>query len=256
MLPGPTLIRLLQDMAITLVTLPPSALSLLPTEELPALRTITVAGEACSADLAVCWAEGHRFFNLYGPTEGTIWATTGECLDDRHTLPIGRPIANTQAYLLDRHLHPVPVGVPGELHLGGIGLARGYLQRPELTAERFLPHPFSELPGARLYRTGDLARYLSDGNLEFLGRLDHQVKVRGFRIELGEIEAVLGGHPRVREVVVLAREDRPGEKRLVAYVVAQEGLAPSGRELREVVCEGRGGGRGRRGGRGEGSQGK
>src|SRR5918992_3507675 len=222
LLPGPALIRLLQDMAITLVTLPPSVLSRLPTEELPALRTITVAGEACSADLAVRWAEGHRFFNLYGPTEGTIWATTGECLDDGHTLPIGRPIANTQLYLLDHHLRPVPVGVPGELHLGGIGLARGYLQRPELTAEKFLPHPFSERPGERLYRTGDLARYLPDGNLEFLGRLDHQVKVRGFRIELGEIEACLGGHPGVREAVVVVREDHPGEKRLVAYVVGAE----------------------------------
>ncbi|MGH8566236.1 MAG: amino acid adenylation domain-containing protein [Gammaproteobacteria bacterium] len=237
LLPGPALIRLLQDMAITLVTLPPSALAPLPTEELSGLRIITVAGEACSAELAARWAEAHRFFNLYGPTEGTIWATTEEYLSDGRTLPIGRPLINTQVYLLDPHLQPVPIGVPGELYIGGAGLARGYLHRPELTPERFIPHPFSEAPGARLYRTGDLVRYLPEGHLEFLGRLDHQVKVRGFRIELGEIEACLGGHPGIREVVVLAREDHPGEKRLVAYVVAQEEPAPSVSELRGFLKE-------------------
>ena len=134
-------------------------------------------------------------------------------------------------------LQPVPIGVPGEFYIGGDGLARGYFHRPDLTAEKFLPHPFRGEPGGRLYKTGDLVRYLPEGHLEFLGRLDHQVKVRGFRIELGEIEACLGRHPGVREVVVLAREDSPGEKRLVAYVVAQEEPAPSGSELRGFVRE-------------------
>src|SRR3972149_10029675 len=136
---------------------------------------------------------------------------------------IGRPISNTQVYLLDSLPQPVPVGVLGELHIGGDGLARGYLNRPELTADKFIPNPFSEGPGERLYKTGDLARYLPDGDIEFLGRIDHQVKLRGFRVEPGGVEAVLGGHPAVREVVVMARGGVPGGKRLVAYVVPVQG---------------------------------
>src|SRR5205823_5797689 len=174
-----------------------------------------------------------------GPTEATIDATSWRCERESQLqiAPIGRPIANTQVYILDRQLRPVPIGVLGELYIGGDGLARDYFHRPDLAAEKFLPHPVSEAPRAWLYKTGDLVRYLPEGHLEFLGRLDHQVKVRGFRIELGEIEAYLGGHPGVREVVVLAREDSPGEKRLVAYVVGQEGVIPSGSELRGFLKE-------------------
>src|SRR6185295_758682 len=137
-----------------------------------------------------------------------------------HLLPIGRPIANSQIHLLDKTLNPVPIGFPGELYIGGDGLARGYLNQTERTAERFIPDPFSSVTGARLYRTGDLARYLPDGNLEILGRADDQVKIRGFRIELGEIESVLVQHESVLESVVIAREDEPGNKQLVAYLVA------------------------------------
>jgi amino acid adenylation domain-containing protein len=237
LLPGPALIRLLREQAITTVTLSPSVLAVLPADELPGLRTLITAGEACSADLVMNWAGGRRFFNAYGPTEGTVCATVGQCVDEQRRPSIGRPVANTQIYLLDRHLQPVPVAGPGQLCIGGASLARGYLHRPDITAEKFIPHPFSQKPGARLYQTGDLARYRPDGQIEFLGRIDHQVKIRGFRIELGEIEAVLGQHAGVREARVLAREDVPGDQRLVAYVVADPDPAVPIDELRRFLRE-------------------
>jgi hypothetical protein len=152
-------------------------------------------------------------------------------------LPIGRPIANTQIYLLDRHSNPVPIGVPGEVHIGGPGVARGYVRRPQLTAEKFVSNPFDATPGGRLYKTGDLARYLPDGNIEFLGRLDRQVKIRGYRVEPGEIEAQLGQHPGVRDVAVLIRAPVPEDKQLVAYVVPSQRGAPPIGELRRFLQE-------------------
>ncbi|HEX8148747.1 MAG TPA: amino acid adenylation domain-containing protein [Pyrinomonadaceae bacterium] len=196
------------------------------------LRRVVCSGEALPAEFQKrFFAASHAgLHNLYGPTEAsvdvTFWACERE--SDSHTVPIGRPVANTQIYLLDRHLRPVPAGVPAELYIGGVQLARGYLNRPELTAERFIPDPFSSEPGARLYRTGDLARYLPEGQIEFLGRTDDQVKIRGLRIEPGEIEAALREHPAVEDVVVLAREDTPGEKRLAAYLVLCEGAEAAG----------------------------
>lgn len=160
------------------------------------------------------------FFNAYGPTESTVCATVAQCFEDMDMLPIGRPIANTKIYILDRYLQPVPIGVPGELHLASVGLAKGYLNRPELTDSKFIANPFSQKLSDRLYKTGDLVRYGNDGQIEFVGRIDHQVKIRGFRIELGEIETVLNQHPQVKEAIIIAREDQPGVKRLCAYVIA------------------------------------
>jgi amino acid adenylation domain-containing protein len=232
-----TLAQLMREQAITTVILPPAMLAVLPESGLTELQTLITAGESCSAEIADRWSEGRRFFNAYGPTETTVCATM-HLYREKHPIapPIGRPIANTEVYVLSEDMQPVPVGVAGELYIGGEGLARGYLNRPELTAERFIPNPFTSEAGARLYRTGDVVRYLSDGNIEFLGRQDTQVKVRGYRIELGEIEAVLLSHAGIRDAVVIVREETAGDKRLVAYVVTPEGVV-TGNELRSYLKE-------------------
>lgn len=223
LLPGPSFLARMREQAITEVLLPPSVLSALPPGEVSPLKTVIAGGEECPAEVVTRWGKERRFLNAYGPTEITVCATIGECSEDGHRPSIGRPIDNTKTYLLNRHLKPVPVGIPGELYLDSVGLARGYQGKPDLTAQSFIPHPFAGEPGARLYRTGDIARYLPDGNIDFLRRVDRQVKVRGYRIELAEIEAVLLTHKTVSEAVVVAREDSAREKRLVAYVVPREG---------------------------------
>ncbi len=167
--------------------------------------------------------KGAGLWNVYGPTETTIWSSACRVEAGETAISIGRPIANTQFYVLDKRLRAVPVGVIGELYIGGLGLARGYRHRAALTAERFIPDPFGTTPGGRLYWTGDLARWRADGTLECLGRVDHQVKIRGFRVELGEIEAALARHPGVREAAVAARPDASGEMSLAAYVVVRDG---------------------------------
>jgi acyl carrier protein len=172
---------------------------------------------------------------MYGPTETTIWSATSRVESGAGPVTIGPPIQNTQFYVLDKQNQPLGIGVPGELHIGGDGVARGYFKRPELTAERFVPDPFSATANQRLYKTGDLVRYRTNGHLEFLGRLDNQVKVRGFRIELGEIESALAKVPGIRESVVLAREDAPGVKQLVAYVVADESRKPLPADVRSFI---------------------
>jgi amino acid adenylation domain-containing protein len=208
------------------------------------LRLVIVGGERASATAYATWSKATggrvRWVNTYGPTEASICVTAFEpnlAAGERvpENIPIGRPVPNCHVYLLDRRLHPVPVGVPGELHIGGVCVAQGYHNRPELTLEKFIPDPFSIEPGARLYKTGDMARYLPSGEIEFLGRGDDQVKIRGFRVELGEIEAALAKHPQVREVAVVAKADIPGDKRLIAYLVAVQGTKPTPTELRHYL---------------------
>ncbi len=244
------LLGLLTEEAIERLFLPFVALQQLAevaegSELIPtSLREVITAGEQLQITPAIKdlfrKLTGCTLDNQYGPIEShvvTAFSLTGSVNNWPVLPPIGRPIANTQIYLLDRSLQPVPIGVRGELYIGGDCLARGYLNRPDLTEAKFIPNPFSDEPGARLYKTGDLARYLSDGNIEFLGRLDYQVKIRGFRVELGEIEAVLAQHPDVSQTMVLAREERPGDKRLVAYVVLEKEQGVTAKELRHFLKE-------------------
>jgi len=233
---GAVLAELLDSCAITHATLTPSVLSGIEMDPatLSALRMLVVAGEACTPALVDRWAPGRRFINAYGPTETTVWATWHEChAPAQGRPPIGRPVDGVSVHVLDARGQAVPVGEPGELYVGGVGVARGYLDRPELTHERFVDDPFGNDPGARLYRTGDIVRWRADGALDYLGRDDHQVKLRGLRIELGEIETSLSTQPGVRESAVLVREDVPGEKRLVAYVTRLPSATPDPLVLRQ-----------------------
>jgi len=236
----PYLLRTIREQQITLADFVPSMLQALlerePQDACRQLRHVFGGGEVLPAELVeqfYAFVPG-QLHNMYGPTEGTIDMTSWPCepLRDGQSVSIGRPVANKQVYLLDQHLQPVPIGVPGHLHAGGVGLTRGYLHEPQLSAEKLIPDPFSTERGAQLYRTGDLARYLPDGRLEFLGRLDQQVKVRGFRIELEEIEAALLSHEAVQSAVVIALERTKGKKELVAYVIGDKTRKPTVSELR------------------------
>jgi len=241
------LVRLIVEREVAILQVVPSMLRMLLAEAeiegCRSLRRVFCGGEALTPDLR------DRFFlrlpaelhNLYGPTEATIDAISWGCLRGenfaRDVVPIGRPIANAEAYVLDERLEPVPVGIWGELYLGGLGIGRGYLRRPEMTAERFIPHRFTSGLGERLYRTGDLVRYLPDGNLDFLSRMDNQIKFKGYRIELGEIERVLEQAPWVQEAVAVVREDDSGDKRLVAYVVGEDEKEEDTARLRKYMSE-------------------
>lgn len=241
---GAYLVKLMREENVTVLQVVPSLLQALLDEDIEActnLKRVFCGGEALPAELARRFSSRvtAKLHNLYGPTEtaidATFWIYRGE--NDHRSVPIGRPVNNTRVYLLNSNLQPVPVGISGELYIGGDGVARGYLNRPELTAEKFIPNPFSEEPNARLYKTGDLGRYLPDGAIEFQGRIDDQVKVRGFRIELGEIEAVLAQHPAVRESVVVAREHMPGNQQLAAYAALLCGQTLQASEARAFLKE-------------------
>lgn len=229
---GPPLQELLDHCAITTVTLPPSVLATLPDAPLPHLQTLISAGERLPAELAARWQHGAglRLLNAYGPTEAAVCAAIGDATASGATgqPAIGKPFANTQAFVLDAHLQPVPIGVPAELYLGGVGLGRGYANRPDLTAAAFIPNPFfpfqpAETASQRLYRTGDLACWRENGELEFLGRVDHQVKIRGFRVEIEEIEAALRQHPGLSDAAIVVDESDPADKRLVAFIMRPDG---------------------------------
>ena len=239
------LIELIKQEQVTTLHFVPSMLQVFlaayGVESCESLKRVFSSGEALSYDLQehFHWKLGAELHNLYGPTEAAVDVTYWACEDSRQMgkVPIGRPIANTQIYILDGQLRPVPEGAAGELHIGGRGLARGYIRQAEMTGEKFIPDPFGAKFGGRLYKTGDLARYMADGSIEYLGRLDHQVKIRGNRIELGEIEAALADHASVREAVVVVREDCNGEKRLVGYVVASGEATATVSELREWLAD-------------------
>ncbi|WP_177328824.1 non-ribosomal peptide synthetase [Amycolatopsis australiensis] len=233
-LSGDVLAETLRELRVSHAVVAPAALAGAAPERLPGLECLVVGGEALPGEVVTEWSPGRRLFNGYGPTEATVCATIGGPLSGGGTPPIGGPNWNVRTYVLDGRLNPVPPGVAGELYLAGPGLARGYLNQAGLTAQRFVACPFGS--GERMYRTGDLVRWRDDGELEYLGRVDQQVKVRGFRIEPGEIEAVLAGQPGVDQAVVVVREDRPGDRRLVGYVQPEAGCAPDPAQLRAAAA--------------------
>ncbi len=240
-LPGPPLAQFCQREAITHLTLPPSTLTVMTPADLPNVKVLIVAGEACPVHLAAEWSRDRNFFNAYGPTETTVCATiyhyANKESNSYQRIPIGRAINNVSVYILDPYLQPVPIGVVGEIYIGGISLARGYHRQLELTAQKFIANPFSNDPCDRLYRTGDTGKYLSDGNIEYFGRTDHQFKLRGFRIETGEVEAVIYQHKDIQEAIIVAKDDRLGNKSLIAYVVANPETKISPSELRSFLRE-------------------
>jgi acyl-coenzyme A synthetase/AMP-(fatty) acid ligase/acyl carrier protein len=233
-LPGAEKIAFLGRHAITVMFSPPAGLVALPSAELPSVRVMIPAGEALPAEVVDRWGPGRLVLNMYGPTECTVFSTMAACQPGERKPPIGRPIGGVRVYVVDEMMRRCPIGVPGELLIGGAGVGRGYLRREDLTTERFRPDPFTR-DGGLVYRTGDLVRFRPDGQLEFLSRLDRQVKLRGFRIELGEIETALLSHPAISQAVATVRHDHPGDQRLVAYLVTSQPVDPH--QLRAFLAQ-------------------
>ncbi|HKT50331.1 MAG TPA: amino acid adenylation domain-containing protein [Candidatus Angelobacter sp.] len=238
LLAGKELEEVIEKQTVTVVTLPPSVLASLQDEKLPSLETLVVAGEACPLELVSRWAGRKRMINAYGPTEVTVCASmSSPLLAECASVSMGRALTNTQLFVLNEKLEPSPVGVPGELYIAGVGLSRGYLYQPDLTAERFLPNPFATEPGSRVYRTGDRVRHRPDGELEFLGRYDEQIKLRGFRIEVAEIEAALLRQPGIQQAATVLHDSSAGEKKLIGYVVREQDAVTDAGALRHKLYE-------------------
>lgn len=236
LLSGAEFIGLLRSEAITVLGCVPSILALFSPDLVPHLRTVIVGGESCPPETASRWMAKTKLLNAYAPTEATIYSNLHECRSDgASALPLGRPLPNVRMYILDNDLNPLPIGVIGEIYIGGVGVTRGYWRRPDLTASLYRPDPFSDQPGVRVYKTGDRARLREDGNVEFMGRVDDQVKLRGYRIELGEIESIVRQIPGVQQCVVSVWEDPPGNKRLIAYLTRKQGAALDMGEMRRLV---------------------
>ena len=232
---GDRLQHVLAEQAVATITLTPTVLASVPAGGLPALETVIAAGEACRGEEVARWSVGRHFYNAYGPTETTVCASVGLCEPGEERPGIGKPLTNMQMYLLDEDGQLVPRGVEGEIYVGGAGLARGYVGRADRTAERFVPHPYSEVGGARLYRTGDRGMYRRDGSMLYVGRRDQQVKLRGFRIELGEIEETLRGREEIQDVAVILREDVGRERQIVAYIVSAVGVEVQSSDIRTFL---------------------
>ncbi|PHM38767.1 non-ribosomal peptide synthetase [Xenorhabdus innexi] len=236
-MPGPDLLEQLIMRRVTHITLPASALAALPEADLPDLQVLMVAGENCGLDLLHKWGKNRRFINSYGPTEATVGTTNAELTPESEQIHIGRPIPNSQVWIMDEYGSLLPIGVAGELCIGGVGVVAGYLHHPELTERSFIADPFSSRPDARLYRTGDLARYRADGNIDYLGRIDQQIKIRGYRVELGEIESALRQHPAIADAVAMVREDYLNASAIVAYILTQPNTPLEPSQI-EVYLEG------------------
>ena len=237
LLSGTALIDELNNYKVTVATIPPSLLSVIPHDDLSNLKTLVSAGELITIETAQKWANGRKFINAYGPTEATVCTTAFNIsdIDKLSTIPIGTSIGGMDVLIFDNNFNLAPKGVPGELHIAGIGLARGYNNTPDITAEKFIPNPFAKHPGERLYRTGDLVKLNEDGNLEFLGRIDDQVKFRGYRIELKEIRAVLENHEKIKKSELLLKNNLEKDNRLVAFYISADNEEIKSNDLKEYV---------------------
>ncbi|CAG9001154.1 MAG: Linear gramicidin synthase subunit D [Candidatus Celerinatantimonas neptuna] len=235
LMPGPDLLKFLKEKRINYLTMPPSALAVMPYENLPDLEVISVAGEPSGHELLNKWGEGRRYVNLYGPTETAVYMTHTQLEPGCERIHLGRPMANVNVWILDEYHQPLPIGVVGEICIGGVGLSPGYLNKSEQTQQRFIAHPFAQSSSERIYCSGDLGRYLPDGSIECIGRIDHQVKIRGYRVEMGEIETAVSKHPSVQDAVVMVREDYLSATAIIAYVVTETDKVVSSDELADYL---------------------